>query len=148
MFDEIILDPKAMNLISCGKKYGALPTNRAGYVQGDKYIFHIHTIASAIINNLPNPFKLPQFKGRTGLDPEVQAWIFKCPQARLLLKEWAGHALMGTDFLTDQANNGTQWYFQCIGGKHRSVAFVEKLAESYRSRGIKVNVIHRDINKP
>jgi UPF0042 nucleotide-binding protein len=36
----------------------------------------------------------------------------------------------------------------CTGGRHRSVAIVEALAERLRGDGLTVTVIHRDVDVP
>lgn len=149
MMDDLDFHPNAINLISCGSKWGPVPESKSGYVDatGSTYIFHIHLVNGALTQSLPNPFNVPQFKGKTGLDPDVQAWIFRCGTAQKLLKTWAGDMSITSQILHNQAAHGVQWYFQCVGGKHRSVAFVERLAAMYRQRGIKVHIIHRDILK-
>ena len=35
----------------------------------------------------------------------------------------------------------------CTGGRHRSVAIVEEIADRLRSRGLAVRTTHRDVNR-
>jgi UPF0042 nucleotide-binding protein len=37
--------------------------------------------------------------------------------------------------------------FGCTGGRHRSVAISEELARRLREHGLRIGVVHRDIDK-
>jgi UPF0042 nucleotide-binding protein len=94
---------------------------------------------------LPNPhFELPLRDG-TGNDAEVAEYVLKNERAEALmtrLREFVGFLLPlydaeGKAYLAIGVG--------CTGGRHRSVAVVNALAEELRRGGREVNVVHRDL---
>jgi RNase adapter protein RapZ len=97
---------------------------------------------------LPNPHYEPELRQLTGLDQRVIEHI--AGDGRLEELYGRLHALL--DFLLAQyAAEGRAHLvvaIGCTGGRHRSVAVVEQLAERYREReDLDVAVAHRDIDK-
>jgi len=97
------------------------------------------------VRPLPNPHYDPLLKPRTGLDPEVQAYVFREEtepyyQALLATLGLAAEGARKEGRLAYTAAIG------CTGGKHRSVAVVERLAEELSAR-FQVEVTHRDVEK-
>ncbi|HUA11083.1 MAG TPA: RNase adapter RapZ [Solirubrobacteraceae bacterium] len=97
---------------------------------------------------LANPHYVPALRELTGLDDEVVEYI----AADGRLEEFYGliHALL--DFLIPQyvAEGKSHMVIAvgCTGGRHRSVAVAEELAERYSGReDVDVAVQHRDIAK-
>lgn len=98
---------------------------------------------------LPNPHFVPHLRPRTGVDPEVQRYVGSRDAAqgfltrvtdllRFLLPQYAGE---GKSYLTIGIG--------CTGGRHRSVAIVERLRRRLAElRGIHLLVKHRDITTP
>ncbi|WP_243027986.1 RNase adapter RapZ [Thermus albus] len=97
------------------------------------------------VRPLPNPHYDPALKPKTGLAPEVQAYVFQEehePYYRALL------AVVGLAAEGAKAE-GRAFYtvaVGCTGGRHRSVAVAERLAEELSSR-FRVEVNHRDVDK-
>uniref|UniRef100_A0A7C6E4W7 RNase adapter RapZ n=1 Tax=Thermus tengchongensis TaxID=1214928 RepID=A0A7C6E4W7_9DEIN len=97
------------------------------------------------VRPLPNPHYDPALKPRTGLDPEVKAYVFREevePYYRALLSV-VGLAAEGAQ------REGRAFYtaaIGCTGGRHRSVAVAERLAEELAGR-FQVEVSHRDVAK-
>ncbi len=93
----------------------------------------------------PNPHYDPHLRPKTGLDPEVKAYVFQEafePYYRALLTT-LGLAAEGA------RREGRRAYTAavgCTGGKHRSVALAERLAEELSGR-FAVEVVHRDVEK-
>jgi RNase adapter protein RapZ len=96
---------------------------------------------------LPNPNYIPRFRFLTGKKPAVAQFVLRNPVARrfvsrlkkflpFLLKNFAKE---GKSYLTVAVG--------CTGGRHRSVAIAEALAEIVRRRGWTAKVIHRDSGK-
>jgi UPF0042 nucleotide-binding protein len=97
---------------------------------------------------LANPHYEPDLRPLTGLDPRVVEYIAR--DGRLADFYERLEALL--DFLLPQyvAEGKAHLVIAigCTGGRHRSVAIAEHLAERYRSRdGIDVAVAHRDIER-
>ena len=97
------------------------------------------------VRPLPNPHYDPALRPRTGLDPEVRRYVFSEaaePYYRALLAV-AGLAAEGA------RAEGRAFYtvaVGCTGGRHRSVAVAERLAEELSGR-FAVEVVHRDVGR-
>jgi UPF0042 nucleotide-binding protein len=97
---------------------------------------------------LPNPFWVPELRGLSGLDPEVSDYVltqegaaeFVDRYARALEPVFAGYQRENKRHATIAIG--------CTGGKHRSVAVVEKLAGILRAQpGVAVSIKHRDLGR-
>jgi UPF0042 nucleotide-binding protein len=98
---------------------------------------------------LPNPHFVPTLRPKSGLDPEVAAYVLERPEAREMLDELE-HLLL--PLLPRYAKEGKVVLtvaIGCTGGRHRSVAIAEALAKRLRERGApgEVHVSHRDIER-
>ncbi|WP_337843926.1 RNase adapter RapZ [Thermus sp.] len=97
------------------------------------------------VRPFPNPHYDPLLRPRTGLDPGVKAYVFQEalePYYRALLTT-LGLAAEGA------RREGRRAYtaaIGCTGGKHRSVAVAERLAEELSGR-FALEVVHRDVEK-
>jgi UPF0042 nucleotide-binding protein len=97
---------------------------------------------------LPNPHYEPRFRDLTGRDPEVAEYVAR--DGRLDEFYERLHALL--DFLLPEYVAEGKAHLVvaigCTGGRHRSVAIAEHLAERYASwESLAVAVAHRDIDK-
>ncbi len=96
---------------------------------------------------IPNPFFVDGLRARTGLEPEVVAYLEDFPDYAIL----KGKILDLLTFLIPHYMREGKSYFTvaigCTGGRHRSVAMAESLGESLRGHGYAVNVSHRDLDK-
>jgi UPF0042 nucleotide-binding protein len=96
---------------------------------------------------LPNPFFVEGLRGRTGLDREVTTYLEEVPEYGSV----RGRLLDLLTFLIPQYIHEGKSYLTvaigCTGGRHRSVALAESLAESLRAGGYAVTSAHRDLEK-
>jgi RNase adapter protein RapZ len=97
---------------------------------------------------LANPFYEPELRELTGLDERVVEYIERDGRLEQLYDRL--HALL--DFLLPEyvAEGKAHLVIAigCTGGRHRSVAIAEHLAERYRERDeLDVAVAHRDMDK-
>ena len=100
------------------------------------------------VRGLKNPFYVPALKEKIGTDREVHDYIFSFPEAQEYL-----NAML--TLLRIRLRLHAQWdsplrhpltiAIGCSGGRHRSVAMTEALAEAMRQEDCSVTVIHRDI---
>ncbi len=96
---------------------------------------------------LPNPHWVPELRGQTGLDPAVRDYVFAHDEAT----EFLERATSLLEFLIPHYEAEGKSYLTigvgCTGGRHRSVALAEAIAERLKERGIHTSVRHRDVEK-
>ncbi|MCL2791032.1 MAG: hypothetical protein FWD79_10370 [Desulfobulbus sp.] len=99
------------------------------------------------IRFLPNPYWEPELRHHTGLETEVADYVLASEPGKqflgllepLLLFSLDEHATHGRESLTLALG--------CTGGRHRSVAVVERLRMTLMAKGYCPEVYHRDIDK-
>jgi RNase adapter protein RapZ len=96
---------------------------------------------------LPNPYFVPEFKDKTGLDEGVRSFVLNCP-------DWNEFDQKIRDFLffllprfVREGKSYLTVSIGCTGGKHRSVVIAQHLEKLLREQGYQVRCKHRDINK-
>jgi RNase adapter protein RapZ len=98
---------------------------------------------------LPNPHYELELRPLTGSDPAVVAFINRTGELDEFYERL--HPLL--DYLLPQYLAEGKAHLVvaigCTGGRHRSVAIAEHLAERYRTaKGYLIEVIHRDVSRP
>jgi len=96
---------------------------------------------------LPNPFWIPELRDLTGRDDEVRDYVLSQEGAGEFLDRYhellrlisGGYRREGKRYLTLAVG--------CTGGKHRSVAMSEEIAERLRAAGREAEVTHRDLGR-
>ncbi len=114
---------------------------------GFKYGLPVDADLVLDVRFLPNPHWIPELRPRTGLDPEVSAYVLAQPGAKELLESYgetlriitAGYRKEGKRYMTLAVG--------CTGGKHRSVAMAEQFAARLNSDGVDTTVVHRDVGR-
>ena len=95
---------------------------------------------------LPNPHFVDALRLKTGLDPEVSAYVMNAPETQQLL----GHLQPLLDFALPQYAREGKAYLTvalgCTGGRHRSVAMAEELGRQLGGSH-EVVVSHRDAQR-
>jgi RNase adapter protein RapZ len=120
-----------VTMISFGFKYG-IPID-ADYVADMRF--------------LPNPYWVPELRGKTGRSDDVSDYVLGQKGARefvdsyveLLTGVAGGYLTEGKRFMSVAIG--------CTGGKHRSVAMTETIAGRLRALGHSVGVVHRDLGR-
>jgi UPF0042 nucleotide-binding protein len=96
---------------------------------------------------LPNPQYVESLRSFDGREADVAHYVLRSPLTRNFLRRLASFL----EFLAPHfvAEGKTQLVIGvgCTGGRHRSVAIAERLAEILRSKRHRVLVEHRDIDK-
>jgi UPF0042 nucleotide-binding protein len=97
---------------------------------------------------LPNPFWVPELRAHTGLDPQVTDFVFAQEGATEFVESYARTlAPVLAGYQRENKRHATI-AIGCTGGKHRSVAVVERLSQLLREQpGVGVNVRHRDLGR-
>jgi UPF0042 nucleotide-binding protein len=96
---------------------------------------------------LANPYFVPELKHLPGTQPEVAEYVMKQPESQAMvdrivrfLEELLPHYQReGKTYITTAIG--------CTGGKHRSVAVTESIAQQLAVRGLHTEVHHRDVQK-
>ena len=96
---------------------------------------------------LPNPHFEPRLRPRTGEDPEVAEYVLKNDRASALMDRLLGLLTFLLPLYEEEGKPYLTVGIGCTGGRHRSVAILNALAEELRAGGRDVNVTHRDVEK-
>jgi UPF0042 nucleotide-binding protein len=94
---------------------------------------------------LPNPHFVPEFRHKTGLDPEVAAYVRKFAQTREFLDKVTELMLYLLPHYVKEGKSYLTVAFGCTGGQHRSVMMAEEMAKRLEKAGYQVKALHRDI---
>lgn len=96
---------------------------------------------------LPNPHFQEELRPKTGLDPEVVAYLKSQPEYDEFYRRLSD--FLG--FLIPQYQKEMKSYLTigigCTGGKHRSVAIAQRLGEELELKGYSVEIVHRDCRR-
>jgi len=98
------------------------------------------------LRHLPNPHFVAELRPQTGLDQPVSAFVLAQPEAQELLTDL--HAMLAK-LLPRYEREGKAYLtvaIGCTGGRHRSVAMAEALAQRLNTEH-DVTVAHRDVTK-
>jgi UPF0042 nucleotide-binding protein len=96
---------------------------------------------------LPNPFWIEELRPYSGLDEPVREWVLGQPESTAFLEKLDD---LLTSILPAFVREGKSYLtiaMGCTGGRHRSVALAEALAERLGGHGEGVSVFHRDIER-
>ena len=93
---------------------------------------------------LPNPHFVPEFRPLTGRHPKVAKYIRSFPQTREFIQRISEMLIYLLPHYIREGKSYLTIAIGCTGGRHRSVAVAEELAEWLRGAGRSVTLSHRD----
>jgi UPF0042 nucleotide-binding protein len=96
---------------------------------------------------LPNPFWIEDLRPFSGLDAPVRDYVLSQPETKDFLDKVDG---LLTGILPSFEREGKSYLtiaLGCTGGRHRSVALAEALAERFFGHGNAASVFHRDVDR-
>ena len=96
---------------------------------------------------LPNPFWVEELRPFSGLDEPVRDFVLGQPESEAFLEKVDD---LLTSILPAFVREGKSYLtiaMGCTGGRHRSVALAQALAERLSAHGQAVSVFHRDIDR-
>src|SRR5471032_2538940 len=96
---------------------------------------------------LPNPFWIDELRPFSGLEAPVRDYVLSQPETKDFLEKVDG-LLAG--ILRSFEREGKSYLtiaLGCTGGRHRSVALAEALAQRFGEHGHPVSVFHRDVDR-
>ena len=114
---------------------------------GYKYGLPVDADVVADMRFLPNPHWVPELRPQTGRDVDVREYVLGQPGAPEFLDRYAELILMVSDGYLREGKRFVTVGIGCTGGKHRSVAMSEALADLLRQHGIETLVVHRDLGR-
>lgn len=148
---DLVVDTSQLNVHQLRETVAQLVTGeeRATVVNLVSFGYRFGVPASAEllfdVRFLPNPHFEAALRPRTGREPDVARYVLDHDRTRELLERLRGLL----DFLLPLYDAEGKSYLTigigCTGGRHRSVALVESLADALRGAGREVNVTHRDV---
>ncbi len=96
---------------------------------------------------LPNPHWIEDLRPLTGLDGPVRDYVLAQPLTSAFLEQVENMLELLLPAYVAEGKSYLTVAFGCTGGRHRSVAIAEAVAEALRARGIELRVTHRDVNR-
>lgn len=96
---------------------------------------------------LPNPFFVDELRPLSGLDAPVVRYLMDGTETQGFLERLEP---LLSYLLPCYEREGKSYFTMaigCTGGRHRSVAIVERIASDLRTRGFRVQTRHRDIER-
>jgi UPF0042 nucleotide-binding protein len=96
---------------------------------------------------LPNPHWVDELRPLTGLHDDVKHYVLDQDAAKEFLDRLDGLLGLLLPAFVAEGKSYLSVAFGCTGGRHRSVAIAEAVAELLRKRGFAPTVIHRDVTK-
>ena len=93
---------------------------------------------------LPNPHFVDELRPQTGLDPAVVEFLEDKPEYGEFFDRLFGFIAYLVPEYEKEMKSYVTIGIGCTGGRHRSVAIVDRLARELRKRGLAVETAHRD----
>ena len=114
---------------------------------GFKYGLPIDADVVMDVRFLPNPYYVPAFKQKTGLDAAVAKYVFDQASAETFYQQLLTMLKTAMPGYIKEGKTSLTVAIGCTGGQHRSVAFAQRLGEDLRQQNYPVDITHRDLNK-
>ena len=151
---DIVIDTSNLNVHQLGQRMQAAFEDseseglRVSVVSfGFKYGLPIDADLVADMRFLPNPYWVDELRPMSGLDDPVRDYVRKQPRSTEFLDSYEALLALLTDGFVHEDKSFLTIAMGCTGGRHRSVTMAEALGERLRARGVKTQVIHRDLGR-
>src|SRR5215210_1470804 len=150
---DIVIDTSSLNVHELGAKVlQAFEQDSAGLratVISFGYKHGLPRDADLVLDCrfLPNPHWVPELRPFTGLDAPVRDYVLEQPTAKEFLAKLEDLFELLLPAYVDEGKAYLTVAVGCTGGRHRSVALAEALADAVREHGFDPVVTHRDITK-
>ena len=96
---------------------------------------------------LPNPHWVDELRPQSGLDPDVRDYVLGQPAATEFLDRLDAVFEVVIPPFVHEGKSYLTVALGCTGGRHRSVALAEALAERMAIHGVTPTVTHRDVDR-
>ena len=114
---------------------------------GFKYGLPVDADLVADVRFLPNPHWVPELRPQTGRDAPVRDYVLAQAGATEFLDRSEGLLRLLFEGYGREGKRYALLAVGCTGGKHRSVAMTEQLAQRLAGPGTDVQVVHRDLGR-
>lgn len=96
---------------------------------------------------LPNPYWVEELKPHTGLNKEVADYVVESSDGKMFVELLEPLLRLIVEKNKDAGKEELRLAIGCTGGRHRSVAVVEKLKLLFSDLDVELQVGHRDIER-
>jgi RNase adapter protein RapZ len=96
---------------------------------------------------LPNPNYISHLRHKTGRDPDVRRYIDSHSQTRELVSRLSDLLLYLLPHYVREGKSYLTIAIGCTGGRHRSVALTEHIANILQDEGYEIKTLHRDMRR-
>ncbi len=131
------------DILAPGKSYFTVHVSSFGFKNGvppeSDLVFDVRC--------LPNPFYEEDLKPLSGLDKVVADYVFRFENSRLLLEKLLDLLEFLLPRYMEEGRHTLNLALGCTGGRHRSVAMAQAIAEALETKGFCVTVSHRDMDR-
>ena len=124
-----------------------------------KYPFHIDVMSFGFkyglpidadivmdVRFLPNPYYIPKFRNKTGLDKDIYDYVMDSPKTETFFIHFRSLLETVMPGYIDEGKTNLVVAIGCTGGQHRSVAIAQRIGKCL-NKGYQVTITHRDINR-
>ncbi|HUQ00082.1 MAG TPA: RNase adapter RapZ [Aeromicrobium sp.] len=151
---DLVIDTSNLNVHQLGQRMQAAfddPESEGLRVSivsfGYKYGIPIDADMLADMRFLPNPYWVDELRPMSGLDEPVRDYVRRQERSTEFLDKYDSLLEFLTDGFLSEDKRFLTVAMGCTGGRHRSVAMAEAMAERLRKHGVKTQVIHRDLGR-
>lgn len=96
---------------------------------------------------LPNPFYVEDLRPLTGRDEPVAEYVLRHPATQEFLDHLGRFLTFALPWYEREGKSYLTVALGCTGGRHRSVALVERLGRMLQERGVGHSIRHRDVDR-
>ncbi len=114
---------------------------------GYKYGLPLQADIVMDVRFIPNPFYVEGLGEETGKSESIKKYVLSFEETRIFLNKFESLLLFLIPKYINEGKSYLTIALGCTGGKHRSVAIGEILADFLKNKGYSVKIQHRDIDK-
>ena len=151
---DVLVDTSVLNVHELGARVGELfgdagrPRLRLTVMSfGFKYGIPVDADHVTDVRFLPNPYWDPSLRSSTGRDALVRDFVLRQEGALEWLERYAASLAPVVAGYRREHRGFATVAVGCTGGKHRSVALSEQLAQRLSGTDVRARVVHRDLGR-
>ena len=151
---DVVIDTSGLNVHQLSAKVSQIFASSAGprlrmavMSFGFKYGIPLDADLVFDMRFLPNPFWIPELRSKNGTDPEVSGYVMSRKGASEFVDRVVDLMAPMTDGYQREGRRYVTLAVGCTGGKHRSVAVAELLADRLNGDDVGTILVHRDLGR-